>query len=186
MRYRRMCRISPSRRSAVPQCASRSKHRRNGSTSALSGPAIRPIRAIVSAQCRWTRSIRCSRSKASTGIRATRAHDRRFHPCCARSSFALAARRLGAGRYRRPDRRARSGDQRVHQHRPSVGRARPADLDDARLRRRLALAAGPRRQPVVPTMRLFRQPHPRDWSAVAGSIAFELRALVSTLTATER
>ncbi|MEO8566109.1 MAG: tetratricopeptide repeat protein, partial [Betaproteobacteria bacterium] len=40
--------------------------------------------------------------------------------------------------------------------------------------------------PWYPTMRLFRQPHPRDWSAVARSIAFELRALVSALTATER
>jgi hypothetical protein len=35
-------------------------------------------------------------------------------------------------------------------------------------------------------MRLFRQPHPRDWNTVAQSIAFELRALVSALTATER
>ena len=35
--------------------------------------------------------------------------------------------------------------------------------------------------PWYPTMRLFRQPHPRDWSAVARSIAFELRALVSAL-----
>ena len=39
--------------------------------------------------------------------------------------------------------------------------------------------------PWYPTMRLFRQPHPRDWNAVARSIAFELRALVSALTATE-
>jgi tetratricopeptide (TPR) repeat protein len=40
--------------------------------------------------------------------------------------------------------------------------------------------------PWYPTMRLFRQPHPRDWSAVARSIAFELHALVSALTAAER
>jgi tetratricopeptide (TPR) repeat protein len=40
--------------------------------------------------------------------------------------------------------------------------------------------------PWYPTMRLFRQPHPRDWNAVARSIAFELRALVSALTDTER
>ena len=39
--------------------------------------------------------------------------------------------------------------------------------------------------PWYPTMRLFRQPHPRDWNAVARSIASELRALVSALTATE-
>jgi len=38
--------------------------------------------------------------------------------------------------------------------------------------------------PWYPTMRLFRQPHPRDWNAVARSIAFELRALVSALTDT--
>jgi len=36
--------------------------------------------------------------------------------------------------------------------------------------------------PWYPTMRLFRQPHPRDWSSVARSIAAELRALVSALT----
>ncbi len=35
------------------------------------------------------------------------------------------ARRLRAGRHRRADRRARSGDQRVHQHRPSVRGAGP-------------------------------------------------------------
>jgi ADP-heptose:LPS heptosyltransferase len=40
--------------------------------------------------------------------------------------------------------------------------------------------------PWYPTMRLFRQPHPRDWNAVARSIAFELRALVSALTDTDR
>jgi Flp pilus assembly protein TadD len=40
--------------------------------------------------------------------------------------------------------------------------------------------------PWYPTMRLFRQPSPRDWSAVARSIAFELRALVSALTDTDR
>jgi hypothetical protein len=40
--------------------------------------------------------------------------------------------------------------------------------------------------PWYPTMRLFRQPHPRDWNAVARSIAFELRALVSALTDTGR
>jgi tetratricopeptide (TPR) repeat protein len=40
--------------------------------------------------------------------------------------------------------------------------------------------------PWYPTMRLFRQPHPRDWNTVAQSIAFELRARVSALTATER
>jgi hypothetical protein len=40
--------------------------------------------------------------------------------------------------------------------------------------------------PWYPTMRLFRQPGPRDWNAVARSIAFELRELVSALTATDR
>ena len=40
--------------------------------------------------------------------------------------------------------------------------------------------------PWYPTMRLFRQPHPRDWSAVARSIASELRALVSALSDTDR
>ena len=40
--------------------------------------------------------------------------------------------------------------------------------------------------PWYPTMRLFRQPSPRDWNAVARSIAFELRELVSALTATDR
>jgi hypothetical protein len=33
--------------------------------------------------------------------------------------------------------------------------------------------------PWYPTMRLFRQPAPRDWSAVAQSVAVELRALVA-------
>ena len=40
--------------------------------------------------------------------------------------------------------------------------------------------------PWYPTMRLFRQPHPREWDAVARSIALELRALVSALTDTGR
>ncbi len=40
--------------------------------------------------------------------------------------------------------------------------------------------------PWYPTMRLFRQPSPRDWSAVARAVAFELHALVSALTDTER
>jgi hypothetical protein len=39
--------------------------------------------------------------------------------------------------------------------------------------------------PWYPTMRLFRQPHPRDWNAVARSIASELRELVSALSATD-
>ena len=40
--------------------------------------------------------------------------------------------------------------------------------------------------PWYPTMRLFRQPNPRDWSTVARSMAFELRALVSALIDTDR
>jgi hypothetical protein len=40
--------------------------------------------------------------------------------------------------------------------------------------------------PWYPTMRLFRQPSPRDWSAVARAVAFELHALVSALTDIER
>jgi hypothetical protein len=34
--------------------------------------------------------------------------------------------------------------------------------------------------PWYPTMRLFRQPGPREWGAVAASIADELRRLVAT------
>ncbi len=40
--------------------------------------------------------------------------------------------------------------------------------------------------PWYPTMRLFRQPAPRDWSAVAQSVAVELRALVGALTAADQ
>jgi len=40
--------------------------------------------------------------------------------------------------------------------------------------------------PWYPTMRLFRQPNPRDWNAVTQSIASELRALVFALTATDQ
>lgn len=40
--------------------------------------------------------------------------------------------------------------------------------------------------PWYPTMRLFRQPAPRDWTAVAQSVAVELRALVAALAAIDR
>jgi tetratricopeptide (TPR) repeat protein len=40
--------------------------------------------------------------------------------------------------------------------------------------------------PWYPTMRLFRQPNPRDWKAVAHAVAFELDALVSALTDIDR
>jgi hypothetical protein len=35
-------------------------------------------------------------------------------------------------------------------------------------------------------MRLFRQPRPRDWHAVAGSLADELRKVIAALAVTHR